>query len=116
MLKLKMVSQIDRNSTLVERYTITSDSRAKWSFFTTYSTQSKEIKAIFRKHWGVLRSDRLLGPALPENAGVIFRGARSIQGQIAPNIIDPPRESLSFNNAKVFILAAGVMCAHTIPQ
>lgn len=50
----------------------------------------------------MLKSDRLLGPELPENAGVIFRGARSIQGQIAPNIIDPPKKISFFQQCQGF--------------
>lgn len=90
--EINKVLSIERSSTLVERPREGVDSRYRCSFFTTYSTQSKQIREIFKKHWKVLQSDRLLGPVLPECAGVIFRGARSIQGQVALNMIDPPKK------------------------
>lgn len=36
-------------------------------------------------------SDRYLGSVILERVGVIYGGAWSIQGDIAPNVIDPPR-------------------------
>lgn len=78
----------------------TQDNKFRWSFFTAFSTQYKQIKKITNKHWKVLRNDRFLGPVLLERAGVIFRGAWSIQGEIAPNIIDSPKRVSFFQQCK----------------
>lgn len=102
------ISKLDRVSLLKARPKTAMDNKFGWSFFTTYSVQSRQIKEIFKKHWGILQNDRFLGPAIPERAGVIFRGAQSIQGQIAP-VIDPPKTSLSYNNVRATIHVEGAM-------
>ena len=76
------------------------DDRFKWSFFTDFSVQHNDIKKILNRHWKVLRSDKILGPSLPERAGVIFRGAKSVQSEIAPNVIDPPKKVVFFPETK----------------
>lgn len=85
---------------LIERPKPALDNTFTWSFFTTYSVQSRQIKEIIKKHWGILQTNRFLGPAIPEQAGVIFRGARSIQEQIALNVIDPPKNICLFQQCK----------------
>lgn len=62
----------------------------------------------------MLTNDRLLGPVLPERARVIFRGARSIQEQVAPNMIDPLKKCPFFSSAKATTPVANVMCASII--
>lgn len=59
-------------------------------FFTTFSVQHKQIKDIFQKHWNVLKNDYILGPTLPDRAEVTYRGAPSLRGKIAANVLDPP--------------------------
>lgn len=110
---INKTSAVDRNTLLVDHSKSTQDNKYKWSFFTTFSIQHRQIKEIFNKHWKVLRSDRYLGPVLPKRAGVIYRGARSIQGQIAPNVFNPPRTISFFNNAKAITLAVNAMCVYT---
>lgn len=100
--EINAVLAVERTATLTERPKNTSDSSFKWAFTTTHSIQSKQVKNILKKHWRVLLNDRLLGPVLPERAPVIFRGARSIQGQIAPNVIDPPKKISFFQDCKGF--------------
>lgn len=108
--EINAILSLERSSTLIERPKTTVDSRFKWAFTTTHSLQSKQVKNIFRKHWKVLLNDRLLGPALPEQAAVIFRGARSIQGQIAPNIIDPPKKVSFFSGLQWILSMSQVQC------
>lgn len=67
---------------------------------TAFSVQHKQIKYIFNRHWKVLKNDRVLGPALPDRAAVIYRGTPSLRGQIAPNVIDPPTRPSFFHNLK----------------
>lgn len=100
--EINVILSVERTATLMERPKNTSDSKFKWAFTTTHSLQSKQVRNIFRKHWKVLLSDRLLGPVLPEWAAVIFRGARSIQGQVAPNVIDLPKKISFFHDCKGF--------------
>lgn len=78
------------------------DSKHKWSFLTNFSTQHRQVKDIIKKHWKILKSDTILGPVLPEQAATIFRGAPSIKGQIAPNVIDPPKKISFFHNMQGF--------------
>lgn len=68
--------------------------------FSSFFIQYKQIKKILNTHWKVLQSDRFLSLVLPERVGVIFRGARSIQGEIAPNTIDPPKTVSFFQQCK----------------
>lgn len=70
----------------------------KWSLFTSFSIQHWEMKHIFNKHWRVLKNDYIIGPLLPEKADVIYRGAPSLQMQIAPSIINPPSRPTFFHN------------------
>lgn len=49
------------------------DFSSRLLFFTTYSNQHFFIKNIFRKHWDVLKNDRILGPLLPEKTRVTFK-------------------------------------------
>lgn len=62
------------------------DEKLKWAMLTSFSIQHKQIQNIVKKHWEVLRQDNILGKLLPGEAKVIFRGAPSLQGQIAPNV------------------------------
>lgn len=78
---------MDRNTLLTDHPRPIQENQHKWSFFTTFSIQHRQIKEIFNKHWKVLKSYRYLGPIIPERA--IYRGARSIQRDIATNVIDP---------------------------
>lgn len=98
--EIDLISRIDRNSLLQVHPKKATDNKFRWSFFTTYSIQSRQIKEILKKHWGVLQYDRYLGPILPERARVIFRGAQSIQGQIAPYVIDPLKKVSFFSQCK----------------
>lgn len=59
---------------LIQREVVPKDTY-KHALFTTFSTQQYVIKNILRKHWNVLRNDRVLAPLLPETTAVVFRGA-----------------------------------------
>ena len=59
-LDIQKVSQIDRFSLLSDSQRRVSSDYAKWSFFTEFSLQHKSIKNIIRKHWEILRNDRIL--------------------------------------------------------
>ena len=88
--EIKKISTVDRSTLTVERVKIAQDNKFRHSFFTTFSTQYRQIKSIIQKHWAVLKNDPLLGPVLPAQAGVIYRGAVPLRNQLAPNIPDPP--------------------------
>lgn len=73
-----------------------------WSMVTRYSNQHFSIKKMLKQHWGVLRNDRVLGPVIPEQPVLIYRGAPSLRHNIAPNVIDPLRRCPLFQSMKGF--------------
>lgn len=83
---IQAVSGVDRNSLLADCPKVQRENHFKWSFFTSYSIQHNEIKKILNKHWKVLLNDRVLGLVLPDRTGIIFRGAHSILGEVAPTL------------------------------
>lgn len=78
------------------------DEKLKWAMLTSFSIQHKQVQNIVKKHWEVLRQDNVLGKLLPGDAKVIFRGAPSLQGRIAPNVINPPSRPSFFHNMTGF--------------
>lgn len=109
------VTQVGRVSLLTDRPKAEKENKFKWSFFTSYSIQHREIKKFFNKHWKVLLNDKVLGPSLPDRAGIIYRGARSIQGEIAPNTLDPPHVVSFFQECKGYFLCRKCnVCLHNI--
>lgn len=85
------VRSLDRDSLLIDQTKPNTSERFKWPFFTTFSGQHYKIKKSFKKHWSVLKNDRVLGPILPDKPGYIFRGLPSLQASVAPNILDLPK-------------------------
>lgn len=53
-------------------------------------------------HWPVIKNDRILGPLLPNNPRVLFRGAMSLRHTLAPNVPDPPQRPTFFGDLKGF--------------
>lgn len=74
----------------------------EFSLVTTYSRQHYDIKKILRKHWAVLKNDKVLGPSLPERPQVIYRGVPPLRLQVAPNVLDAPNRVPFFQNSKGF--------------
>lgn len=74
------------------------------AFITTYSSQHWAIKRIIRKHWSVIKNDRILGPLLSEKPRILFRGATSFRHLLAPNIPVPPKRPTFFGDLKGFPL------------
>lgn len=72
------------------------------AFITTYSSQHWAIKRIIKKHWPVIKNDRILGPLLSEKPRVLFRGATSFRHMLAPNVPDPPVRLSFFGDLKGF--------------
>lgn len=68
------------------------DNRFGWSLTTSYSNQHFAIKRLLKKHWGVLKNDRVFCPALPEQPAVIHKDEPALQHKVAPNVIDPPKK------------------------
>lgn len=58
-------------------------------FLATNSCQHYAIKNI-KKYCLALKNYRILGPNLPDQPTVIFRGARVLRNRAAPNVADPP--------------------------
>lgn len=72
------------------------------AFLTTYSSQHWAIKKIIKRHWPVIKNDRVLGPLLPNNPRILFRGAMNLRHTLAPNVPDPPQRSTFFGDLKGF--------------
>lgn len=90
--EIQHVTQIDRRSLLSPKSHIPNET-FKHSMLTSFSSQHRDIKMIIERHWGILRNDHILGNILPERPKVIYKGAPSLQGKIAPYVIDPPPTS-----------------------
>ena len=113
---INLVSATDRTSLLQVKPKTAKHDSFRWSFFTSYSIQHSEISKILNRHWKILLNDRILGPSLPNRAGIIFRGARSVQSDIAPNTIDPPKKISFFPEANGYYpcRSCNVCVANTI--
>lgn len=57
--EIHQISLIDRNTLISEQPKSKQDSLYKWSFFTTFSIQHRQIKNIIHKHWKILKNDHL---------------------------------------------------------
>lgn len=105
--------EVDRASLLTTKPKPDTDNKFRWAMLTTFSTQYRQIKAIFTKHWDILKIDHILGPSLPEQAKMIFRGAPTLQSRIAPNIINPPTRTTFFQELTVsFPCRKCTVCQH----
>lgn len=81
----------------------TQDDSFKFSFVTVYSNQHYDIKKFIQKHWKVLQGDQVLGPIIPEQPQVVYRGVPPLRLQVAPNIVDPPKKVSFFPNHGRFL-------------
>lgn len=95
--EIENACKVDREALLQDRPKEPNDA-FKWSFLTSFSTQHRHIKRIFQHHWDVLKTDKILGPLLPETPKVVFRGVPSLRNKLAPNVIDPPKKTSFFHN------------------
>lgn len=99
---LKLVSIVDRNTLLTNNIRQKDDQKFNGPSLQRFLTSTDRSKGIISKHWKVLKNDCYLGPVLPDRTGVIYRGASSIQGSIAPNVVDPPMRTSFFYQLKGF--------------
>lgn len=72
------------------------------SLVTGYSNQHFSVSKIFKRYWNLLKNDKVLGPVLPDQPVVIFRGAPSLRHRIAPNVVNPPKTISFFQSMKGF--------------
>ena len=68
-------------------------------FVTTFSTQHFSVKKLLKKHWHILKNDPILGPVLPDNPQVIFKGGSALRHKLAPNVLEPPVIKTTFLNS-----------------
>ena len=82
---------IDRN-VLLQNKCVSSEENNQYisPFITSYSNQHYLIKKLVKKHWHLIKEDAILGPALPEQPRVVFRGVPSLRDSLAPGVVDPP--------------------------
>ena len=99
-MELRQVALIERDSLLQDKEPRPNDDSYKFSMLTSYSNQHRDVQNIINKHWDILKSDKVLGPSLPEQAKVIFRGAPTLRNSIAPNVVDPPERPVFFQDMK----------------
>lgn len=78
-----------------------------WAFLTTFSTQYYWINRLLKKHWKVLKGDRILGPVLPDQPKVMFCRSQILRNDLAPNIVDLPPKPNTFRNLTVFFPVEG---------
>lgn len=102
-LEVAFRSALDRNKDdlLIPKLRSQDDS-LKFSFVTTYSNQHYEIKKIMQRHSKVLQGDRVLGSNLPDMPRIVHRGVPPLKLQIAPNVVDPPKQLSFFQNMGSF--------------
>lgn len=58
-----------------------------------------------KKHWKVLKGDRILGPVLPNKPNAVYRRKQTLKDMLAPSAIDFPPKIIMFGN---FFLAKSV--------
>lgn len=51
-----------------------------------------------QRHWKVLQGDRVLGSNLPDRPWVVYRGVPPLKMQVAPNVVNPPKQLSFFQN------------------
>lgn len=112
--ELQRVTNIDRGSLLVVKPKKELDKKFKWAMLTSFSIQHKQIKTIIKKHWDVLKNDKILNTTLPEQAKIIFRGAPALQNRIAPKIINPPVRSSFFHDLVGFFPCKKCVVCHNL--
>lgn len=94
---MRMVSAMDREDLLTERARGGADGFTLGvPFITPYSVQHNGIKQLLNKHWHIIKNDTVLGSMLPPKPKVIFKGVPSLQGRVAPNILNPPVTTRGF--------------------
>lgn len=70
--ELQDVSLLNRKSFLAPKNKdMVNNNKFEWSFLTTFSSQCWWVNKIIRKHWQVLKSDKILGPKLPDKPNVV---------------------------------------------
>ena len=69
-----------------------------------YNTQHKQLEAIIKKHWPILKADRQLQGILPSYPRVVYRRAPTLRDLVAKNIPDPPVRNnlLTFYQGNIF--------------
>lgn len=72
------------------------ESNFSMPFITSYSHQHYLIKKFMRKHCHILKNNKILGKALPDEPQVMFRDVLSLRDMVAPNVCDPPNTKLMF--------------------
>lgn len=81
---------------LLEPRTRPPNKQHEWGFITGYHEQYKDVEAIFRKHWNILKLDKVLNEQLPSVPPFIYRKAPSFGDQIVKKVLDPPKKLQMF--------------------
>lgn len=74
----------------------------EWFFITTFSSHYWWVNKIFRKHWQVLKCDKISGPTFPDKPKVLYRKNQTLKDLLAPSAINPPQKISMFGNLKGF--------------
>lgn len=107
---IQQVVTLDREIILAPKDESVREGGYERSFHTTYSSQHRMVNQYLKKHWRVIKSDEILGPALPEQPKVIFRKAPGLRHLIAPNVVEPPIRPTFFVKLKGFFPLSEVPC------
>lgn len=84
---------------LIAAITMHGSSQSLWVHFCDLEHQSQVMKHRFLGK-GYQANEIDIGPILPDHAGVIYRGAPSMRGRVAPYVIDLPNKTKFFHNLK----------------
>ena len=88
------VSQIERQSLLQTK--CKNDERREVALIAGYNKQYKQVEKIYKKHWPILLKDQDLRKCISEVPKFIYRKAPGLRNQVARNVPDPPKKTLTF--------------------
>ena len=91
--KIKDVVTLDRD-TLIQDSVRNSSFTGKIPLIMDYSVQHKQIEAICKKYWHIVKADRHLAQVLPEKTLFTYRRAPTLRDIIAKNVLDPPEKKV----------------------
>lgn len=90
-----------------------SESRAEYSMITGFNIHHKQVEKILKKHWPILKEDKILGPVLPGKPQVIYRRAPSLATRITKSAIDEPKPLKLMDQKGFYRCGKCMMCKQT---
>lgn len=111
---IKEIGECDRSKLFSTRpKSATSGSKAEFSMITGFNIHHKQVEKILKKHWPILKEDKILGPVLPGKPQVIYRRAPSLATRITKSAIDEPRTVRMLDQKGFYRCGKCMMCKQT---